>query len=409
MATDTQAASSVQKWLLRFGLVLGSLLLLMATLFVYGAYVPSTAGPVGYGSLALSIFPSWFIVVTLIAAVLIWRCGQGRFRAILLVVAAITVIGATNILYRLVSVAQDNDVEIKLADTFGFSGSLEEKQPDEVVVYTRDQGEDLTLRLFNPKGTPPQGGWPVIMHIHGGGWVSGSNAEQSADMRWFADRGWIVVSVGYSLSNPKRHLWSRVHDQLGCAMAWTNANIAARGGNANRLALKGGSAGGNLSLNAAFMANAGTLRSSCGGTIPRVQSVAPVYPGVDLVAIHNNPYPGTASDLRSMTERYTGGTPTQFPERYTAVANATHISTAAPPTLIFMSEHDHLVPLVSMQKFAAQIEKAGIPTQTISVPFAEHGFDISGIGNAIVRQATLKFIDEHAKLHDLPSRRQNPS
>ena len=52
------------------------------------------------------------------------------------------------------------------------------------------------------------------MHIHGGGWIEGSNQQQSAEWRWYADRGWIVVSVGYSLSSDKRHLWNQVIGQL---------------------------------------------------------------------------------------------------------------------------------------------------------------------------------------------------
>lgn len=395
MKSDKTTAKPKRRWPRRLVTFVCALLTIACALLVLGAFAPSI-GYVGvFGSLALSLWTAWFVVLPLIATVVLLRCTKGVTRTLLVGVGLLAALGASIVLSRFVSVAWANNVEVSVGNAFGFSGSLDEVEPDEVVVYTRDQGEDLTLRIFRPRGAVPSGGWPVLMHIHGGGWVEGSNTEQSADMRWFADQGWIVLSVGYSLSSETRHMWDRVHDQLGCAMAWTNANIAARGGNPARLAMRGGSAGGNLAINAAYMANQGTLRSSCGGTIPRVQSVTPIYPGVDLAAIHNNKYPLTGPDVQSMTERYTGGSPQQFPDRYAAVASATHISPAAPPTLMFMTQNDHLVPYASMERFAGQVRQAGIPLRLVSVPHAEHGFEIIGIGNSIVRQVSLQFMQQY--------------
>lgn len=395
MNDTIEAPKPQRRWLSRGGMAISALLVTACALLVLGAHAPSI-GYVGlFGSLALSLWSGWFIVLPLLAAILLWRWADGGTRKVFIVLAIATAVGAAVVLFRLTAVARANGVTLSLGSAFGFSGSTEVMKPDEIVVYTRDQGEDLTLRIFRPKAPAPAGGWPVVMHIHGGGWVEGSNAEQSADMRWFADHGWVVVSVGYSLSSPTRHLWNRVHDQLGCAMAWTKANIASRGGNASRLALRGGSAGGNLAINVAYMANSGTLQSSCGGEIPKVQSVTPIYPGVDLVAIHGNTYPLTGPDVQSMTRRYAGGTPQQYPDRYAAVASATYINPLAPPTLMFISENDHLVPLASMQKFAKQVRQAGIPLRVVSVPHAEHGFEIVGIGNAIVRQVSMQFMQQH--------------
>lgn len=395
MEAQTTAAKPSRRWLNRLGAIIGAVATVACALLVLGAFAPSIDYVGLFGSLTLSLWTAWFVLLPMIAVVLLLRCTRGAVRLLLVGTATVTALGASVVLSRFVAVAWANDVDVTVANSFGFSGSLDQVRPDEVVTYTRDQGEDLTLRFFYPKGAAPSGGWPVVMHIHGGGWVEGSNEEQSADMRWFADQGWIVISAGYSLSSETRHLWNRVHDQLGCAMAWTNANITARGGNPARLALRGGSAGGNLAINAAYMANAGTLRSSCGGTVPRVRSVTPIYPGVDLVAIYNNSHALTGPDVRSMAHRYTGGSPEQFPERYKSVASASHISPSAPPTLMFMTQNDHLVPYESMEAFARQVRKSGISLRTVSIPHAEHGFEIVGIGNAIVRQVSLQFMRQH--------------
>jgi acetyl esterase len=393
MTDHAKPERRMRRWGRGIVLTIGALLTLVTAYQVLGAYVPEIDHL--YGSLVVSLWPGWMIVAPIVGALLVWKGGRGVARTVLLAIAAATALGAAIALAWIVSVAQRNDVHLSVPNAFGFSQSLATVRPDEIVTYTRDEGEDLTLRLFRPTARAPAVGWPVYMHIHGGGWVEGSNADQSAEMRWFADRGWLVISVGYSLSNDRRHLWDLVIGQIGCAMAWADANVSSRGGDPARLALRGGSAGGNLALNAAYMANAGTLRSSCGGRVPRVRSVTPIYPGVDLVSIYRKQHGPTGLDTKAMATKYLGGTPEQVPERYKAVGSATHISAAAPPTLLFLSENDHVVPPDSMAAFVQQARQAGITVEVVSVPFAEHGFDLTGIGSEIVRQVSLRFINAH--------------
>lgn len=32
-------------------------------------------------------------------------------------------------------------------------------------------GPDVMVRVFTPEGEKPEGGWPVMVYFHGGGWV----------------------------------------------------------------------------------------------------------------------------------------------------------------------------------------------------------------------------------------------
>ena len=54
------------------------------------------------------------------------------------------------------------------------------------------------IRVVRPAGAT--GMVPVVIYIHGGGWIQGSAANLGHDMRWFADRGYLVVSVDYRLA-----------------------------------------------------------------------------------------------------------------------------------------------------------------------------------------------------------------
>jgi acetyl esterase len=374
--------------------LVGILLIALIAVLVMGAYIPSLPYLGAYGSLALSLWSGWVIVVALIGGLVVWRTGRGRVRNALTVIAVVAACGAALVTYRLVALAHANGVTVTIGNAFGFSSSLAERPADEVLTYTRDRGEALALRIYR-SAARHAGGSPVLLYVHGGGWVSGSSAQRSADMRWFADHGWTVVSIDYSLSSDRRHMWDRVTEQVGCAMAWTVANIGARGGDASKIALIGDSAGGNLVINAGYRANAGKLESTCGGGVPRVSSVLALYPAVDLVAIYDNQYRPTGPDVSSMARRYIGGSPQQYYDRYAMVASASTIHRGAPPTLIFLTENDHLVPADSVRAFDAKARAAGVNVRTISVPFAEHVFDATGIGAELVRQAGLAFIDGH--------------
>jgi acetyl esterase len=383
------APKARRSWSRRVGLILGSLAVLLPAILTLGAYLPWVPYA-GYGSLVLTVWPAWFAVTPLAGAVIVARTSRRRWvRFSLCAIAIVTALAAAFIIWRVVDVAHRNRVDVSVANAFGFSGSLATIQPDEIVPYEQDLGETLTLRIFKPRGPAPSGGWPVLMHIHGGGWVEGSNEQQSADMRWYANRGWIVVSAGYVLANGTRPTWDRVHGELGCAMSWIGRNIGRRGGNPTRLALRGGSAGGNLAINVGYMANASMLPTLCGGSVPKVRAIAAMYPGVDMAGLYDNPY----FDTRSMVAQYIGGSPSQYPARYAATSSFTHINPFAPPTLVFISGSDHLVAPASMRAFARDARRAGVRVETIEVPFAEHGFDLMGLGNAIVRQTSLRFLN----------------
>lgn len=379
----------------------GGALVIAAALLVLGAFMPQIPWLGAIGAVALSLWPAWVFVASTTGAWLVSYKARSALPKVLLWIGVLASIGSAWVIARQITVARANGVALSVGMPFGFAGSLGDVASDERVVYTHDQGEALSAFIYRPWKWTPTGN-PVLVYVHGGGWVSQSAKQRSRDMRWFADHGWLIVSVDYSLSSERRHLWDRVPLQIGCALAWINSHIPAHGGNPARIAMIGDSAGGELVLNAAYQANSGKLLSGCGGTLPRIRSVSAIYPGVDLGEIYANSYNPTGADVRSMVQRYIGGSPRQFPDRFASAASASHISALAPPTVMFISEHDHLVPLASMRDFAEKARKGGVSLRTVSVPFAEHGFDITGIGNALVRQVTLDFINQHDPVRQPP-------
>lgn len=94
-----------------------------------------------------------------------------------------------------------------------------------------------------PHGTAP---FPVLVWIHGGGWVIGSADESVATARDLAAAvGCIVVSLDYRLA-PEHKAPAAIDDCI-TAVGWVLDHAAELGGDPHRVAVGGDSAGGNLS------------------------------------------------------------------------------------------------------------------------------------------------------------------
>ncbi len=342
----------------------------------------------------------WLVIVSLVGALLVFRRWRSRRRRRTLAVAglaAFAALGSAFILAQQVGVARANGVKIDPVEVLLATSQAAPNPRPGTVNYSRYDGVDLPLDIYRPARRADGGLAPIFVYVHGGGWGAEDLKQREADARWFAARGYLALSLEYPLSSETRHTWNVATPQLGCALAWIKANAAKYGGDPSRLALWGESAGGNLVLNVGYKANAGTLTSACGGTLPQVDLVAALYPVVDPARMYRLDDPLLGWVGRKMGTNYTGGSPEQFPDRYAEIGSATHIGPNAPPTLLIVPEADHLVTPAAAYDFAARAKAAGVPTRLIRMPYAEHSFDLrsGGIGNQLVRQTMLQFLTAH--------------
>jgi len=97
------------------------------------------------------------------------------------------------------------------------------------------------LDVFIPEGSGP---FPINVFLHGGYWYSRHKDDFSVIANTFLPAGAISVIVNYALV-PEVPLAELVR-QCRAAVAWTHANVAQFGGDAERLYVTGHSAGGHL-------------------------------------------------------------------------------------------------------------------------------------------------------------------
>ena len=134
------------------------------------------------------------------------------------------------------------------------------------------QGRQVPLTLYRPHLDGPL---PLFCFIHGGGFVIGQHDQYHALCARIArDAGCLVASIGYGLS-PETRFPKGVED-CQIAYQWLQKEAQWLGIDAQRLAIGGDSAGGNLSAALGILATQ--------GTIPAPKGLWLIYPIVDFLA-----------------------------------------------------------------------------------------------------------------------------
>lgn len=102
---------------------------------------------------------------------------------------------------------------------------------------------DFHLDIFHPD---KPGKYPALILVHGGGWRAGDKSMEVPMAQMIASKGYVAVAVEYQLSLEAKYP-AAVHN-IKAAIRWVRANAEKYNIDANRIAISGTSAGGQLAM-----------------------------------------------------------------------------------------------------------------------------------------------------------------
>jgi acetyl esterase len=110
---------------------------------------------------------------------------------------------------------------------------------------------DLPARLYIPTGAPAVG--PLLVFLHGGGFVFGDLASHDSSCRYLAEQAGVrVLAIDYRLA--PEHRFPAAYDDALAAFDWAHEHAAEIGADTARIGVGGDSAGGNLAAGVALAA-----------------------------------------------------------------------------------------------------------------------------------------------------------
>ena len=267
-------------------------------------------------------------------------------------------------------------------------------------VYSHAGGKPRLADLYLPEGLGQAA--PVILWVHGGGWRFGDRNLSPNLARWFAERGFAMVTFDYRLSDEVK--FPKPVADVKTAVRWIRSVAQQHSLDPDAIGLWGSSAGGHLSACAALSGDH-FISDEHANFSSEVNVVVDGYGPVDFSRIDEDRVaaPPKVPDAETVIVKLTvpASDPDSFESRHIGVAArkgvpeveqanpVTYVRAGAPPFLILHGESDALVPWTQSQLLYDALTQAGNEVTFVKYERLGHGFfnnsdlDASEIGPAV--------------------------
>lgn len=260
------------------------------------------------------------------------------------------------------------------------------------IVYSQS---GMKLDLYKPAETTTS--LPVIIFIHGGGWMMGDKEGKTVPKPpiEIMEQGYVFVSIDYRLSN-QASFPAQIQD-CKAAVRWMRAHSNEYNVDPERIGVWGPSAGGHL---AALLGTSGGVSDLEGdGDNPQysssVQAICDFFGPTDLLRM---------SEMKGELDKETpesmviGGPLLENVDKVNQANPITHITVNSPPFLIVHGENDVVVPPDQSQILYDALVKAGVVADIHLVPNAGHGFEgATQDQRDEINQMVVDFFNRHLK------------
>ena len=280
----------------------------------------------------------------------------------------------------------------------------------------------LTLDIYLPPASvpKPKNGFPLVVQIHGGGWMIGDKRLSGPFVDWpsvlasLAATGYVVAAVDYRLSSEAQ--FPVQAQDVKASIRWLRLNASKYGIDRTRVVAWGESAGAHLAALAAVSCGDRQLEpkeaSNPFGLVADVTSKNAsdcVQGGIawfgifDMTTIQAQARETHAlsRDERDAPEwRLLGCFATQCrPAQLAAASPITYVDKNDPPMLLIVGTADTTVPAEQTMQMAEKLEAAGVKHELLVLPGVRHEFlgktaEATREANLKALGATFQFIDD---------------
>ena len=224
------------------------------------------------------------------------------------------------------------------------------------LVYARRGEQALALDLYLP--APDAKPAPLVLLVHGGGWSSGERTNMAPLAARLAARGYAAATVSYRLSGQARY--PAAIDDVKAALDWLRAQGPGLGLDPARVAIAGGSAGGQIA-------------ALVGMTRPRdVRAIVNIDGLSDFTSEDARRHEDDPAKKPSAAGAWFGGRYADNPALWREASPLTHAGKDSPPVQFIISS----VPRFSVgrEALATRLGEYGIATDTVALAGAPHSF-----------------------------------
>ncbi|NJN35392.1 MAG: alpha/beta hydrolase [Saprospiraceae bacterium] len=236
------------------------------------------------------------------------------------------------------------------------------------IPYNNDTLKKHLLDIYLP--AQAKGKLPLVVFIHGGGWVSN---DKYADMGYMPntvnamlDNGFAVASIDYRFA--QNAVFPAILQDCNKAVSFLYDNATKYNLDNNKFALMGFSAGGHLASLMGTSQNNKVANFYFPNTYRtfKYKAVVDFYGPTDLVLLPGN------EDEKSPESILIGATPLGRPDLAKAASPITYIDKNDPPFLIYHGEKDNIVSNKQSKLLSAWLKYHGVNNELFIVKDAPH-------------------------------------
>lgn len=258
------------------------------------------------------------------------------------------------------------------------------------ITYKEADGEKLQFDIAYPEGEAPNGGWPLILYLHGGGWTGGERRSgygfYNGEVRFYNSKGIAVASASYRFCRPSpnpRTVEDCVVDVKDAARFIAKNSRQLRV-NSNKMGVYGHSAGGHLTMMAALAPN--SLFKGDKNLLDADPSFACAVPqsGPTSLVDPEADDKGTFTQDPSLMTMRLGESEENIKRLSKLLSPSEYLSEKSPPMLVIQGAKDNIVSVKAALFMDKKAKETNAPVEIFISETGGHSFE-NGDHNDIAR------------------------